>query len=111
MQLDDLESIPHIIAVAGGSSKAGAIEAYFKKPRRTVLVTDESERIVKALGHEVGKSLLEEDKVELAKSFMDRAKEKGVNFLIQQQISSASRRAFQMMRIQALCQSLKFQVI
>jgi central glycolytic genes regulator len=41
MQLDDLESIPHIIAVAGGSSKAGAIEAYFKKPRRTVLVTDE----------------------------------------------------------------------
>lgn len=32
MQLDDLESIPHIIAVAGGSSKAGAIEAYFKNP-------------------------------------------------------------------------------
>ena len=35
---------------------------------------------VKALGHEVGKSLLEEDKIELAKSFMEKAKEKGVNF-------------------------------
>ncbi|MDA6963124.1 phosphoglycerate kinase, partial [Escherichia coli] len=27
-----------------------------------------------------GKSLLEEDKIELAKSFMEKAKEKGVNF-------------------------------
>ncbi len=35
---------------------------------------------VKALGHEVGKSLFEEDKIDLAKSFMEKAKEKGVNF-------------------------------
>ena len=35
---------------------------------------------VKAQGHEVGKSLLEEDKIELAKSFIEKAKEKGVNF-------------------------------
>ncbi|NPC94217.1 sugar-binding transcriptional regulator [Bacillus sp. WMMC1349] len=41
IQLEDLDSIPNIIAVAGGSSKAEAIEAYFKKPRNTVLVTDE----------------------------------------------------------------------
>ncbi|WP_276787372.1 gapA transcriptional regulator CggR [Bacillus sp. (in: firmicutes)] len=41
MQLDDLDAIPDIIAVAGGSSKAEAIEAYFKKQRNTVLVTDE----------------------------------------------------------------------
>ncbi|MCY8693499.1 gapA transcriptional regulator CggR, partial [Bacillus spizizenii] len=41
MQLDDIDAIPDIIAVAGGSSKAEAIEAYFKKPRNTVLVTDE----------------------------------------------------------------------
>ncbi|MBE1866699.1 gapA transcriptional regulator CggR [Bacillus subtilis] len=41
MQLDDIDAIPDIIAVAGGSSKAEAIEAYFKKPRKTVLVTDE----------------------------------------------------------------------
>ncbi len=41
IQLEDLDSIPNIIAVAGGSSKADAIEAYFKKPRNTVLITDE----------------------------------------------------------------------
>jgi central glycolytic genes regulator len=42
IQLDDLPSFPEIIAVAGGASKAMAIEAYFKKNRNTtVLVTDE----------------------------------------------------------------------
>ncbi|TGW14379.1 hypothetical protein EIL50_05845, partial [bacterium NHP-B] len=41
IQLEDLDSIPNIIAVAGGSSNADAIEAYFKKPRNTVLITDE----------------------------------------------------------------------
>ena len=35
---------------------------------------------VKAQGYEIGKSLLEEDKIDLAKSFMEKAKEKGVNF-------------------------------
>ena len=35
---------------------------------------------VKALGHEIGLSLCEDDKIELAKEFMQLAKEKGVNF-------------------------------
>ena len=35
---------------------------------------------IKAQGHEIGKSLLEEDKIDLAKSFIEKAKEKGVNF-------------------------------
>lgn len=37
---------------------------------------------VKALGHDIGNSLLEEDKIELAKEFIEKAKEKGVQFLI-----------------------------
>ena len=37
---------------------------------------------MKALGHNIGNSLLEEDKIELAKSMMDKAEEKGVKFLI-----------------------------
>ncbi|SFD44639.1 phosphoglycerate kinase [Bacillus sp. OV194] len=41
---------------------------------------------IKALGHDVGKSLLEEDKIETAKGFMEKAKEKGVNFLIPEDI-------------------------
>ena len=35
---------------------------------------------IKAQGHEIGQSLLEEDKIDLAKSFIEKAKEKGVNF-------------------------------
>ncbi|WP_404454174.1 phosphoglycerate kinase [Virgibacillus necropolis] len=37
---------------------------------------------VKAQGHEIGKSLLEEDKIDVAKQFMEKAKEKGVRLLI-----------------------------
>ena len=36
----------------------------------------------KALGHEIGTSICEDDKVELAKEMMDKAKAKGINFLI-----------------------------
>ncbi|WML45984.1 sugar-binding domain-containing protein [Neobacillus sp. PS3-40] len=42
LQLDDLARIPHVIAVAGGASKAKAIRAYLKKaPSSTILITDE----------------------------------------------------------------------
>ncbi|MCP3741579.1 sugar-binding transcriptional regulator [Rossellomorea sp. BNER] len=42
LQLEDLCEIPNVIAVAGGSSKAKAIQAYFKSaPHSTVLITDE----------------------------------------------------------------------
>src|SRR5699024_5472708 len=36
---------------------------------------------LKAEGYEVGESLLEEDKIDLAKVFIEKAKEKGVNFV------------------------------
>lgn len=42
MQLDDLERIPNVLAVAGGESKAKAIRAYLKQaPSSTILITDE----------------------------------------------------------------------
>jgi central glycolytic genes regulator len=41
LQLEDLQNIPAIIAVAGGASKAEAIEAYMKTGPSQVLVTDE----------------------------------------------------------------------
>ncbi|MBL4954978.1 sugar-binding domain-containing protein [Neobacillus sp. OS1-32] len=42
IQLEDLEDIPHVLAVAGGASKAKAIKAYMKKaPASTILITDE----------------------------------------------------------------------
>jgi central glycolytic genes regulator len=42
LQLSDLDRIPNVIAVAGGSSKAKAIRAYMQKaPTSTILITDE----------------------------------------------------------------------
>lgn len=41
LQLDDLNNIPHVIAVAGGKSKAEAILAVIKKNIHPTLITDE----------------------------------------------------------------------
>ncbi|NHM32356.1 sugar-binding transcriptional regulator [Neobacillus terrae] len=42
LQLDDLNRIPNVIAVAGGKSKSKAIQAYMKQaPSSTILITDE----------------------------------------------------------------------
>jgi central glycolytic genes regulator len=42
LQLEDIENIQHVVAVAGGASKAKAIRAYMKQaPRTTILITDE----------------------------------------------------------------------
>ncbi|MFF2446879.1 sugar-binding transcriptional regulator [Neobacillus sp. NPDC058068] len=42
LQREDLATIPNVIAVAGGSSKAKAIKAYLKQaPAATILITDE----------------------------------------------------------------------
>lgn len=41
MQLNDLEKIQNVIAVAGGASKAKAIQAYLKQAADSILITDE----------------------------------------------------------------------
>lgn len=42
LQLDDLKKVEGVIAVAGGTSKAKAIQAYMKQaPSQTILITDE----------------------------------------------------------------------
>lgn len=41
IQLDDIEEVPDVIAVAGGASKAKAINAYMKQALDSVLITDE----------------------------------------------------------------------
>lgn len=42
LQLEDLADVKHIIAVAGGASKAKAIKAYMKQaPSSSILITDE----------------------------------------------------------------------
>jgi central glycolytic genes regulator len=41
MQLEDLQRIPHVVAVAGGTSKAKAIQAVVRQGKTSVLITDE----------------------------------------------------------------------
>ena len=70
-------------AIIGGAKvkdKIGVIENLLDKVDNLIIGGGLAYTFIKAQGHEIGTSLLEEDKIELAKSFMDKAKEKGVKF-------------------------------
>ena len=73
------------VAILGGakvSDKIGVINNLIDKCDTLVVGGGMAYTFFKALGHTVGTSLCENDKVELAKEMMDKAKAKGVNFLI-----------------------------
>lgn len=73
------------VAILGGakvSDKIGVITNLLDKVDTLIVGGGMSYTFQKALGGEIGKSLLEADKVELAKELMDKAKEKGVKFLL-----------------------------
>lgn len=73
------------VAILGGakvSDKIGVIENLLKKVDTLIIGGGMAYTFFKALGYEVGKSLLEADKVELAKRLMDDAKSKGVKLLL-----------------------------
>lgn len=68
-------------AIIGGSKvkdKIGVIENLLNEVDHLLIGGGLSFTFVKALGYEIGNSLLEEDKIELAKSFIEQAKAKGV---------------------------------
>lgn len=70
-------------AIIGGAKvkdKIGVIENLLEKVDNLIIGGGLAYTFVKAKGYEIGKSLLEEDKIDLAKSFMQKAEEKGVNF-------------------------------
>ncbi|MFC7688172.1 phosphoglycerate kinase [Ureibacillus sp. GCM10028918] len=68
-------------AIIGGAKvkdKIGVIENLLDKVDHLIIGGGLSFTFIKAQGHSIGKSLLEEDKIDLAKSFIEKAKEKGV---------------------------------
>jgi phosphoglycerate kinase len=72
-------------AIIGGAKvkdKIGVIDNLLEKVDNLIIGGGLAYTFVKAQGHEVGKSLLEEDKIDLAKEFMKKAEEKGVNFVL-----------------------------
>ncbi len=74
-----------LISIIGGSkvsSKIGVIEALLEKCDKLILGGGMIFTFYKAKGLSVGKSLVEEDKLDLAKELMKKAEEKGVEFLL-----------------------------
>lgn len=72
-------------AIIGGAKvkdKIGVIDHLLDKVDNLIIGGGLAYTFVKAQGHEIGNSLVEEDKIELAKEFMQKAKDKGVNFLM-----------------------------
>ncbi|MEH7118518.1 phosphoglycerate kinase [Neobacillus vireti] len=70
-------------AIIGGAKvkdKIGVIENLLELVDNLIIGGGLAYTFVKAQGHEVGKSLLEADKLDLANSFIEKAKQKGVNF-------------------------------
>lgn len=73
------------VAILGGakvSDKIGVIENLIEKVDTLIIGGGMMFTFLKAEGKEIGKSLLEEDKVELAKELLEKAKSKGVKMLI-----------------------------
>lgn len=83
-----------LVAIIGGSkvsSKIGVIETLLDKCDKLILGGGMIFTFYKARGLNVGKSLVEADKLELAKSLEAKAKERGVAFLLPTDIVSADK--------------------
>lgn len=72
-------------AIIGGAKvkdKINVIDHLLDKVDNLIIGGGLAYTFIKAQGHEIGKSLLEEDKLDLAKDFMKKAEKKGVNFIL-----------------------------
>ncbi len=75
---------PYTVILGGSkvSDKLGVIENLIEKADRLLIGGGMAYTFLKAQGHEVGSSLLEEDQVDTAKSFLEKAKAKGVELML-----------------------------
>lgn len=72
-------------AIIGGAKvkdKIGVIDHLLDKVDNLLIGGGLSYTFIKAQGHEIGNSLVEEDKLELARTFLKKAEEKGVKFFL-----------------------------
>jgi len=74
-----------LVAILGGakvSDKIGVIQNLLDKVDTLIVGGGMAYTFFKALGHSVGNSICEDDKVELAQQMLQKAKDRGVNFLL-----------------------------
>ena len=73
------------VSIVGGSKVSGKLEALHNlvpKVDKIIIGGGMAFTFLKALGHEIGKSLVEEDLIEEAQKIMDEAKQLGVKFYL-----------------------------
>jgi phosphoglycerate kinase len=73
------------VAILGGakvSDKIGVIENLLNKVDTIIIGGGMAYTFLKSQGHEIGESLLEADKIDLAASLIEKAKAKGVNLML-----------------------------
>ncbi|MEJ5262037.1 MAG: phosphoglycerate kinase [Ignavibacterium sp.] len=81
------------VAILGGAKISGKIDVInnlFDKVDTLIIGGGMAFTFFKAQGKEIGKSLLEEEKIELAKEVLDKAKTSGVKFLLPVDVVVAS---------------------
>jgi phosphoglycerate kinase len=75
---------PYVVVLGGSkvSDKLGVIDNLLDKADRLLIGGGMVFTFLKAQGHEVGKSLLEEDQLDTCRSYLERAAESGVEILL-----------------------------
>ena len=75
---------PYVVVLGGSkvSDKLGVIDNLLGKADRLLIGGGMVFTFLKAQGHEVGKSLLEEDQLEVCRSYLQRAEDTGVQILL-----------------------------
>jgi phosphoglycerate kinase len=75
---------PYVVVLGGSkvSDKLGVIDNLLDKADKLLIGGGMVFTFLKALGHEVGKSLLEEDQLETCRAYLARAEESGVQILL-----------------------------
>jgi phosphoglycerate kinase len=88
--LDDIEH-PYTAIMGGAkiSDKILIIERLIDKVDNLIIGGGMSYTFAKAMGGEIGKSLVEEDRLDLAKALIEKAKAKGVNLMLPQDSKAA----------------------
>ncbi|MDU0293243.1 phosphoglycerate kinase [Saccharothrix longispora] len=88
---DDLQR-PYVVALGGSkvSDKLGVIKNLLTKVDRLLIGGGMAYTFLKAQGHEVGGSLLQEDQVEQVAGFLEEAEERGVELVLPVDVLAAT---------------------
>ncbi|MFF4228455.1 phosphoglycerate kinase [Streptomyces sp. NPDC001820] len=80
---EDVER-PYVVVLGGAkvSDKLGVIDHLLEKADRILIGGGMAYTFLKAQGHEVGISLLQEDQIPTVREYLERAKAKGVEFVL-----------------------------